>query len=190
MFSCTLPSSLTATSTYLCLQYVWDPQKQGRSYIYSWKSCVCGCCLARDLSFPAHSLPLCWGSIIRCWRAIGAVVSSSAASEDSSWICNMSNCWPHLCWARVPCWGAESCWPFCLPMFSMWTLAAVHCMVPAQLCVQTEEREGYGSQTSALMFFKKPNGKHVPNRPEALYNFVELLAHYFLCEWQTQNIAF
>lgn len=34
MFSCTLPSSLTTTSTYLCLQYVWDPQKGDLTYIH------------------------------------------------------------------------------------------------------------------------------------------------------------
>lgn len=139
-FSCTLPSILTPTSTHLCLQYMWDPQKEGGSYIYSWKSCVGCCCLARDLPLLAHSLPLCRGSIIHCWRVIGTVVSTSAASEDSSWICNISNCWPHLCWARAPCWGVESCWLPCPPMFSVRTLASVHCMVPGQLRMQTEEK--------------------------------------------------
>lgn len=49
------------------------------------------------------------------------------------------------------------------------------------------QREGNGSHVSALISFKKQDGKRVPARPDALYKSRGPLTRYLLCEWKLRT---
>lgn len=135
MSSCTLTSILPQPPPTPASRYIRFPKGRERVlYVFMKKVVFVPCChLARDLLLSNHCQPLRWGSITHHWRALGTAALSSAAYEDSCWICSMSKCWPPLIWAMAHCWGVGSCWALCPPRFSIWMLAPSHFMVPGQL---------------------------------------------------------